>query len=182
MVSPYILSGLDYCNAVLHGAPTGSIQKLQRVQNPAARIVLQAPRWTHAQPLLEHLHWLPVQQRVDYKLAVLAYKVRSTGTPSYLSHHIKPRISTRHLRSSSHLLLRKPTTRTHFADRAFRCTAPTVWNSLNSNSVGLLIRFSSHDCSCQLAPRKSFDILALYKSDYYYYYYYNISEIGNKHI
>ena len=39
-------------------------------------------------------------------------------------------------------------------------------------SVGLLIRLSSHDCSCLLAPRKSFDILALYKSDYYYYYYY----------
>jgi len=38
--------------------------------------------------------------------------------------------------------------------------------------IGLSIRFSSHDCSCPLAPRKSFDILALYKSDYYYYYYY----------
>ena len=99
-----ILSRLDYCNAVLHEAPTGSIQKLQRVQNTA-------------QPLLEHLHWLPVHQRIDYKLAVLTYKVRSTGTPSYLSHHIKPRISTRHLRSSSHLLLQKPATRTHFADR-----------------------------------------------------------------
>ena len=43
--------------------------------------------------------------------------------------------STRHLRSSSHQLLQKPTTRTHFADRAFRCTAPTVWNSLNSYTV-----------------------------------------------
>ena len=59
----------------------------------------------------------------------------STGTPSYLSHHIKPRISTRHLRSSSHLLLPKPPTRTHFADRTFPCTAPTVWNSLNSYTV-----------------------------------------------
>jgi len=38
-----ILSRIDYCNAVLHGAPTSSIQKLQRVQNTAARIVLQAP-------------------------------------------------------------------------------------------------------------------------------------------
>ena len=44
-------------------------------------------------------------------------------------------------------------------------------DSRHSYSVGLLIRLSSHDCSCPLAPRKSFDILALYKSDYYYYYY-----------
>ena len=40
-------------------------------------------------------------------------------------------------------------------------------------SVGLFTLFSSHDCSCPLAPRKSFDILARYKSDYYYYYYYS---------
>ena len=44
-------------------------------------------------------------------------------------------------------------------------------DSRHSYSVGLLIRLSSHDCSCPLAPRKSSDILALYKSDYYYYYY-----------
>ena len=44
----------------------GSIQKLQRVQNTAARIVLQALRRSHVQPLLQQLHCLP-----DYKLAVL---------------------------------------------------------------------------------------------------------------
>jgi len=44
-------------------------------------------------------------------------------------------------------------------------------SKFHSYSVGLLIRLSSHDFSCPLAPRKSFDILALYKSDYYYYYY-----------
>jgi len=38
-----ILYRIDYCNAVLHGAPSYSIKKLQRVQNNAARIVLEAP-------------------------------------------------------------------------------------------------------------------------------------------
>ena len=56
-----ILSRIDYCNAVLHGAPNYSIKKLQRVQNNAARIVLQEPRRCHATPLLKRLHWLPVQ-------------------------------------------------------------------------------------------------------------------------
>jgi len=125
-----ILSRLDYCNAVLHGAPAGSIQKLQRVQNTTARVVLRVPKRTSAQPLLKQLHWLPVRQRIDYKLAVLTCKIRSTSTPSYLSRHIRLWGSARHFRSSAVPLLYKPTTRTRFADRAFRCTAPTVWNSL----------------------------------------------------
>ena len=77
-----ILSRIDYCNAVLHGAPTGTIQILQRVQNNAARIVHQAPRRFHAKPFLHQLHWLSLH-RITYKLAVLTCKVRSTSTPVY---------------------------------------------------------------------------------------------------
>jgi len=65
-----ILSRIDYCNAVLHGAPSYSTKKLQREQNNASRIVLEAPRRSHASPLLRTLHWLPVQQRIDYKVTV----------------------------------------------------------------------------------------------------------------
>ena len=56
-----ILSRIDYCNSVLHGAPSSITQKLQRVQNNAARIVLQAPRRPDVNSLLKTLHWLPVE-------------------------------------------------------------------------------------------------------------------------
>jgi len=61
-------------NALLHGTPSYSIKKLQRVQSNAARIVLQAPRRSPASPLLWMLHWLPVQQRIEYKVALLTFQ------------------------------------------------------------------------------------------------------------
>ena len=131
-----LLSRLDYCNAVLHGAqPVVFTQRnaavfMQRVQNTAARVVLQSARRSPSQPLLQQLHWLPVRQRIDYKLAVLTYKIHHTSTPVYLSCHIQPHTVTRRLHSSAITLLCKPTTRTNFADRAFHCSAPAVWNSL----------------------------------------------------
>jgi hypothetical protein len=59
-----VTSKLDYCNAVLHGAPQKYVVVLQRVQNNLARVVLQKPRTVHATPLLKSLHWLPVDQRI----------------------------------------------------------------------------------------------------------------------
>jgi len=128
-----ILSRIDYCNAVLHGAPSGTIQKLQRVQNNAARIVVQAPKRSHAKPLLQDLHWLPVEQRITYKLAVLTFKIRRTSTPAYLSRHSTHRGTQSHarlLRSSSIPLLQTPFSRTSFGKRAFSIAALSTWNSL----------------------------------------------------
>jgi len=124
-----ILSRIDYCNAVLHGALSYSIKKLQRVQNNAARIVLEATRRSHASPLLRTLRWLPVQQRIDYKVALRTFKVRSTSTPSYLRLLIQDREHGRNLRSTTTALC-QPFTTTTLAKRAFRCSAPAVWNSL----------------------------------------------------
>ena len=80
-----ILTRLDYCNSLLYGPPTSSIQTLQSVQDVANRIVLQARR-SFALPLLRQLHWLPVQHRIHYnKIAVLTYKIRNTTVPTHTS-------------------------------------------------------------------------------------------------
>ena len=100
-----ILPRIDYCNSVLHGAPSGTIQKLQRVQNNAARIVLQVPRRSDVNSLLQTLHWLPVKQRINYKLAVLTFKTQQTSSPQYLNQHI----SLRTYQRTQHSIVVRPT-------------------------------------------------------------------------
>ena len=52
---------LDYCNALLHGLPKYQLQRLQYVQNTAARVVLQVSKFQYITPVLCKLHWLPIQ-------------------------------------------------------------------------------------------------------------------------
>jgi len=86
LVCSLISTHMDYCNSLLHGAPTSSIRKLQHVQNNTARIILQAPRRSHAWPLLCQLHRLLVRHRIDYKLAVKTYRLSGTNVPQSASH------------------------------------------------------------------------------------------------
>ena len=69
----FVLSRLDYCNATLADLPATHISRLQRIQNNAARLVLQKSKRQHVTPLLKQLHWLPIQTRIDYKLATLCF-------------------------------------------------------------------------------------------------------------
>lgn len=56
-----------------------------RVQNGAARAVFGSSKLTSATvPLLKSLHWLPVEQRLVYKIGLLTFKAKTTNTPIYL--------------------------------------------------------------------------------------------------
>ena len=121
---------LDYCNSVLHGTSATNLNKLQRVQNSAARIVTGSRRSEHALPILAELHWLPIKHRIQYKIAVTVFKVLTTQQPSYLANIIRFRAASRQLRSCGRNLLHDDRTNLAFADRAFSHAAPAVWNSL----------------------------------------------------
>ena len=125
-----INSRLDYCNALLYRAPASAINKLQRAQNNAARVVLQAGHTASSTPLLQQLHWLPVRQRITYKLGLITYKTKTSGLPAYLNQHLFPRAPPRCTRSASLPLLEQHRTTTEFARRAFSHAAPSVWNNL----------------------------------------------------
>ena len=73
LVCSLVLPRLDYCNSLLIGLPQHLIKSLQGVQNAAARSILRTPRSEHISPLLQNLHWLPVDRRILHKVAALCH-------------------------------------------------------------------------------------------------------------
>ncbi len=74
LINTLVFSHIDYCNALIVGVPKTTLNKLQCVQNSAARILTGARKNEHITPILKSLHWLPVRFRVDFKIIMLTYK------------------------------------------------------------------------------------------------------------
>ena len=105
----FVPTRLDYCNSLLAGLPDNKLNKLQRIQNHAARIVLCKPRHVSATSLLRTLHWLPVKARIQYKIACLCFQCLAHNTmPPYLSDLLHPYQPSRTLRSLDTSLLSGP--------------------------------------------------------------------------
>ena len=131
LVYAYVTCRLDNCNSLLLGSPKYMIQKLQRVQNCAARLVAGQPRAAHIRPVLKELHWLPVEQRITFKVLLLTFKALNNLAPPYLSQLIVPYNPTRNLRSAGKHLLEVPNVRLKsYGDRAFSVAAPKRWNEI----------------------------------------------------
>ena len=138
-----VLSKLDQNNSLLHDLPDYLLRKLQRIQNSAARLVCSAGRQMDATPLLVSLHWLPVKQRIKFKILLLVYKSLNGIGPLYLSELLSNYSNSEQrqcLRSCRLDDLNIPRSNNKFGDRSFFVCAPKLWNTLpvevkNSPSV-----------------------------------------------
>ena len=82
------------------------LQKLQRVQNTAARLICNISRFDHITPVLVDLHWLPVKFRIDFKILLITYKAIHGLAPEYILDLISVRHPSHYnLRSNDELLL-----------------------------------------------------------------------------
>ena len=75
LIHAFISSKLDYCNVLLSGLKQSQINRVQHVQNSAARLLTATSRYELVTPVLRSLHWLPVSARIDFKILLLVFKV-----------------------------------------------------------------------------------------------------------
>ena len=147
LVNATITSRLDYANSLLYGIPDYLMDRLQKVQNSVARFIQKTNRRDHITPVLIHLHWLPVEYRVRYKIILVTYKAIHGTAPQYISDLINKYQPSRNLRSSTQSLLVIPKTRTStYGKRSFRTAAATLWNSIPESvkTIDSLPCFKTH--------------------------------------
>jgi hypothetical protein len=131
LIHALISSKLDNCNALLFGLPKKLCQKLQHVQNTAARIITRTKRSEHISPILEQLHWLPVNERIKFKIMLTTFKALKGLSPPYIRELISVYHPNRSLRSASEIRLVVPKIRLKsYGGRSFQFSAPCLWNQL----------------------------------------------------
>ena len=131
LANSLVSSKLDYCNSLYFGLPSSSLSRLQSVQNSLARVVFPSVKRTdHITPSLKKLHWLPIPQRITFKLGLLTFKALAHKEPTYLCQLLLPYNPSRQLRSSDQHLLTVPNIKSCLGRRSFSFSAPSIWNSL----------------------------------------------------
>ena len=128
----YILPCIDYGSITWGSASSLHLERLNKLQKRAARIILRTDFDTPSQEMFQELEWLAVPNRIDYNKAVLTYRALNNLTPAYITNLLKPmsQVHSLNLRSSENGSLYVPRSRTSLYSGSFSCSAPRLWNAL----------------------------------------------------
>ena len=122
---------LDHCISLLYNVAKSVIKKHQSVQNVAARLITRSRKCDHITLILFDLHWLPVSERIKFKILLLTFKALHQQSPTYIQDLITRYLPSRSLRSSSTLSLNPVSFNLKtYGSRAFSVSAPELWNKL----------------------------------------------------
>jgi len=180
LVHSFVSSRVDYCNALLAGAPKVTTDKLQRVVNAATRVITGTHKFDRGLSRLQH--WLNVPEQVTYNMV---HSCLQGQAPQYLVDLcllVSDVASRQHLRSASRRLLAMVLPRHRlqtYGRRAFSVAGPSAWNSLPGNlrdpsvtrdSFRRLLKSWKHICSLCTEASSALEVLRKCAIQIYYLY------------
>ena len=119
-----------YCSSVWSGTCKGNVNKLQLIQNFAARILSGKRKYEHITPTLKQLKLLPVTDILYIRDATQMYKCMNNLTPKYLTQLFCKRSNIHNYNTRGREDLQLPKCRTALAQQSFRYRGTCIWNAL----------------------------------------------------
>ena len=123
LVHAVISNRLDYCNSLLFGLNKSVVQKFQKVQNAAARLIVHRKKYESIRQDIHNLHWLRINERIVFKILITVYKCLNDMAPEEIRNLLI-------IRDRQNLTLKNVFMNTAFGRRSFMYVAPKLWNSL----------------------------------------------------
>ena len=132
LISSLVMSQLDYANAIFVNLPSNYIHPMQRIQNQAAKLIMNKDRFDSPVTTMRQLHLLPISFRCKYKMLLLVYRCMKDQAPEYLQQKLILRnpVWNTHSATDSNLLHIPYNKRKTLADHGFSSAGPKLWNSL----------------------------------------------------
>jgi len=130
---PHISSSINY------NLPKSQINCLQQIQNCLALTVVKAPKSSRITPILRSVHWLKINERIEYKLLSLTYKVLTTSQFDYLQNLISVQFTGRTHSPLVTLAGSSVSSSLQITNRSFTYASPYLWNQLPSSFRHLIL-------------------------------------------
>ena len=84
LIKAFIFLRLDFCNSLLIGSAKSLINKFQRIQNAAARMLSDTQKFDHITPVINNFQWLKVENRIKFKTLLICHNIIHGRAPDYL--------------------------------------------------------------------------------------------------
>ena len=123
IINALVMSKLYYCSTVWSNTSAKNIRKLRAVQNFACRILTNTEKYDHVTSALRAIRWLPVEEHLKYREALMAYKCINRLAPPYLSDLFIKRNEIHDLNTRNNKSLHIPQYKTVSGQRTFHYRA-----------------------------------------------------------